>query len=67
MSVIIVVIRFTSVTRRVALVEQKLLALPEHMSSPPIVGGVRVTPSLASCIVLFRSCLILLSHILAIV
>ena len=33
-------------TRRVPLVEQGLLTLPEHMSSPPVFSGVRVTPSL---------------------
>jgi len=30
-------------TRWVSLVEQELLTLPEHMSSPPIFSGVRVT------------------------
>ena len=28
------------------LVEQELLTLPDHMSSPPVLSGVRVTPSL---------------------
>ena len=32
--------------RRVPLVEQELLTLPEHLSSPPIFSGVRVTRSL---------------------
>ena len=30
------------------LVEQKLLTLPEHLSSPPVFSGVRVTRSLVS-------------------
>ena len=33
------------ITRRVPLVEQKLLTLPEHLSSPPVFSGVRVTRS----------------------
>ena len=36
----------TRLTRRVPLVEQKLLALPEHMSSPPVFSGVHVIRSL---------------------
>jgi hypothetical protein len=28
----------TRLTRRVSLVEQELLTLPEHMSSPPVLG-----------------------------
>ena len=32
--------------RRVSLVEQEMLTLPEHLSSPPIFSGVRVTQSL---------------------
>jgi ABC-type amino acid transport system permease subunit len=36
----------TSVTRRVPLVEQSLLTLPEHLSSPPVCSGVRVVRSL---------------------
>jgi hypothetical protein len=31
-----------TVTRRVTLVEQELLLIPEHLSSPSIVSGVRV-------------------------
>jgi hypothetical protein len=37
-------------TRRVSLVEQELLTLPVHMSSPPVVSGVHVTRSLALCL-----------------
>jgi hypothetical protein len=33
----------TILTRRVALVEQGLLTLPDHMSSTPVFSGVRVT------------------------
>ena len=33
-------------TRRVPLVEQELLILPEHLSSPPVFSGVPVTRSL---------------------
>jgi hypothetical protein len=36
----------TRLTRRVPLVEQEPLILPEHLSSPPVVSGVRVTRSL---------------------
>jgi len=32
----------TRLTRRVSLVEQELLTLPEYMSSPPVFSGVRV-------------------------
>ena len=35
-----------TVTRRVTLVEQELLMVPEHLSSPSIVSGVRVAQSL---------------------
>jgi hypothetical protein len=41
-----VVFRITRLTRRVSLVEQELPTLPEHLSSPPIFSGVRVTRSL---------------------
>ena len=33
----------TRLTLRVPLMEQEQLSLPEHLSSPPIFGGVRVT------------------------
>ena len=36
----------TRLTRRVPLVEQELLTLPEHLSSSPVLSGVRVTRSL---------------------
>ena len=44
-------------TRRVSLVEQKLLILPEHLSSPPIFNGVRVTRYLVLCVCLVDRCL----------
>ena len=36
----------TRLTRRVSLVEQELPTLPDHLSSPPVFSGVRVTLSL---------------------
>ena len=33
-------------TRRMPLVEQELPTLPEHLSSPPVFSGVRVTRAL---------------------
>jgi hypothetical protein len=36
----------TRLTRRVSLVEQELLTLPDHLGSPPVFSGVRVTRSL---------------------
>ena len=36
----------TRLTRRVPLVEQELLTLSEHLSSPPVFSGVRVARSL---------------------
>ena len=35
----------TRLTQRVSLVEQELPTLPEHLSSPPVFSGVRVTRS----------------------
>jgi hypothetical protein len=43
----------TRLTRRVPLVEQELLTLPEHLSSPPVFSGVRVTRSLVYLYVLW--------------
>ena len=42
----------TRLTRLVPLVEQELLILPEHLSSPPVCSGVRVTRSLVLCVCL---------------
>ena len=47
----------TILTRRVPLVEQELLTLPEHLSSPPIFSGVRVTRSLVSYVCFVDHCL----------
>ena len=46
-------------TRRVPLVEQELLTLPVHLSSPPIFSGIRVTRSFVY--VFCRSLFVLLS------
>ena len=40
----------TRLTRRVLLVEQELPTLPEHLGSPPVCSGVRVTRSLVLCV-----------------
>ena len=49
------------VTRRVPLVEQELLILPEHLRYPKVFSGVRVARSLVLCGVFCRSMFILLS------
>ena len=45
------------VTPRVIRVEQKLLTLPEHLSSPAVFSGVRVTRSLVLCLFCVDRCL----------
>jgi len=50
-----------TVTRMVTIVEQELLTLPEHLSSPRVFCGVRVARSLFFCVVLCRSLFVLLS------
>jgi hypothetical protein len=47
----------TRLTRRVPLVEQKRLTHPEHLSSPPVFCGVRVTLSLVLCVCFVDHCL----------
>ena len=47
----------TRLTRRVPLVEQELLTLPEHLSSPQVFSGVRVTRSLVIYVCLMDRCL----------
>jgi hypothetical protein len=47
----------TRLTRWMPLVEQELLTLPEHPSSPPIFCGVRVTQSLVLCVCFVDRCL----------
>ena len=41
----VIICTYCHTTQRVPLVEQELLTLPEHMSSPPVFSGVRVTRS----------------------
>ena len=38
------------ITRRMPLMEQELPTLPEHLSSPPVFSGVRVTRSFVLCV-----------------
>ena len=40
----------TRLTRRVSLVEQELFTLPEHLRSPTVFSGVRVTRSIVVCV-----------------
>ena len=47
----------TRLTRRVSLVEQELLTLPEHQSSPPVFSGVRVSRSLVLYVCFVDRCL----------
>ena len=49
----------TRVTRRVSLVENELLALPKHLSSPPLFSGVCVAWTLAVCVMFCRSLFVL--------
>jgi len=48
---------FVQKTRRVPLGEQELLTLPEHLSSPLVLSGVRVARSLVLCVYLVDRCL----------
>jgi hypothetical protein len=47
----------TRLTRLVPLVEQELLTLPEHLSSPPVFSGVRVTRSFVLYVCFVDRCL----------
>ena len=47
----------TRLTRRVSLVEQELLTLPEHLSSPPVFSGVHVTRYLVLYVCFVERCL----------
>ena len=47
----------TRLTRRMPLVEQELLSLPEHISSAPVYSGVRVTRPLDLCVCFVDHCL----------
>jgi len=53
------------VTRRVPLVGQESLTLPEHLSSPPVFSGIRVAQIVVICVVFYRSLFVL--FVLAIV
>jgi len=54
----------TRLTRRVPLVEQELLTLPEHMSSPAVFSWVRVTRSLVLYVCFVDCCLSILLYFL---
>ena len=45
------------VTRRMSLVEQELLTVPEHLSSPLVFNEVHVTRSLVLCVCFVDRCL----------
>ena len=47
----------TRLTRRVPLVEQELINPPEHLSSPPVFNGSRVTRSLVLYVCFVDRCL----------
>jgi len=47
----------TRLTRRVPLVEQELLTLPEHLRSPPVLSGVRITRYLVLFVYFIFRCL----------
>jgi len=47
----------TRVTQRVSLVEQELITLPEHLSSPLVFSGVCVTRSLVVYVCFVDRCL----------
>ena len=57
----------TRLTRRFSLVEQELPTLPEHLSSPPVFSGVRVTRSLVLYVCFVDRCLSFCTFFLAIV
>jgi hypothetical protein len=47
----------TRLAWRVSLVQQELLVLPEHLSSPPALSGVRVNQCFALCVCFVDRCL----------
>jgi hypothetical protein len=47
-------------------VEQELLTLPDHLSSPPVFSGVRVARSVVFCVVFCRSLFVLLAIVLSV-
>ena len=48
---------YTRLTRPVSLVEQDLLTLPVHLSSPPVFSGIHVTRSLVLYVCFVDRCL----------
>ena len=48
-----------TVTRRVSLMEQQLLSLPDHMTSLPVFRGIRVARSLVFCVMFCKSLFVL--------
>ena len=57
----------TRLTREMPLVEQELLTLPEHLSSPPVFSGDRATRSLAWYVWFVDRCLSFVLFLLPIV
>jgi len=47
----------TRLTRRVSLVEQEVITLPEYLSSPPVFSGVSITRSLVLYVCFVDRCL----------
>ena len=45
-----IIVFVSRLTRRMPLVEQDLLTLPDHPSSSPVFSGIRVTRSLVLCV-----------------
>jgi len=54
------IVHFTLLDIIFTLVDQELPTLPEHLSSPPIFSGVRVTRSLVLCVMFRRLLFVLL-------
>jgi hypothetical protein len=50
--------------RRMPLVEQELLTLPEHLSSSPVLSGVRVSRTLVFCLMFCLSLFVLTPYVL---
>jgi hypothetical protein len=57
----------TRLTRRVSLVEQELLTLPDHLGSPSVFSGVRATRSLFLYVCFADLCLSFCTFLLAII
>jgi len=58
---------YITVTRLLSHVEQELLTIPEHLSSPPVFSDVRVARSLIFCVVICRWLFVLFTFLFAIV